>query len=256
MADDQLQTELENQKPPPASAVVERCADFAHQLEKLGNMVLYLTIGNVTTVVVFLLYTIVERETLVSSYYQRMQFDFLLVLVLMATISMLVLSVLALMRFQRKSQSARIYLEETSDSLGWYRKTEKAPVVTDVKIALRELAARAELPLASGRQGYLTYFLLNTIVVVLFVTFIASTLVNLGVKTLGSVAMPCYSHLSDAEREQIGLAKAVGHSIGAIAEAIGRPKSTVSRELSRNRLPSGRLLAASRRRSLSMAQAA
>jgi IS30 family transposase len=35
--------------------------------------------------------------------------------------------------------------------------------------------------------------------------------------------MPCYSHLSDAEREQIGLAKAVGHSIGAIAEAIGRP---------------------------------
>jgi IS30 family transposase len=42
------------------------------------------------------------------------------------------------------------------------------------------------------------------------------------------------------EREQIGLAKAVGHSIGAIAKAIGRPKSTVSRELLRNRLPSGR----------------
>jgi transposase, IS30 family len=60
------------------------------------------------------------------------------------------------------------------------------------------------------------------------------------IKTLGSVAMRCYSHLSDDEREQIGLAKAVGHSIGAIAEAIGRPKSTVSRELSRNRLPSGR----------------
>jgi hypothetical protein len=39
----------------------------------------------------------------------------------------------------------------------------------------------------------------------------------------------CYSHLSDDEREQIGLAKAVGHSIGAIAKAIGRPKSTVSR---------------------------
>src|SRR6476620_7945779 len=52
--------------------------------------------------------------------------------------------------------------------------------------------------------------------------------------------MSRYSHLSDEEREQIGLAKAVGHSIGAIAEAIGRPKSTVSRELSRNRLPSGR----------------
>ena len=43
--------------------------------------------------------------------------------------------------------------------------------------------------------------------------------------------MRCYSHLSDDEREQIGLAKALGHSIGAIAKAIGRPKSTVSREL-------------------------
>jgi IS30 family transposase len=46
--------------------------------------------------------------------------------------------------------------------------------------------------------------------------------------------MRCYSHLSDDEREQIGLAKAVGHSTGAIAKAIGRPKSTVSRELSRD----------------------
>ena len=52
--------------------------------------------------------------------------------------------------------------------------------------------------------------------------------------------MRCYSHLSDDEREQIALAKALGHSIGAIAQAIGRPKSTVWRELSRNRLPSGR----------------
>jgi hypothetical protein len=52
--------------------------------------------------------------------------------------------------------------------------------------------------------------------------------------------MRCYSHLSDDEREQIGLAKALGHSIGAIAQAIDRPKSTISRELSRNKLPSGR----------------
>ena len=52
--------------------------------------------------------------------------------------------------------------------------------------------------------------------------------------------MRCYSHLSDDEREQIGLAKALGHSIGAIAQAIGRPKSTISPELSRNKLPSGR----------------
>ena len=52
--------------------------------------------------------------------------------------------------------------------------------------------------------------------------------------------MRCYSHLSDDEREQIGLAKALGQSIGAIAQATGRPKSTISRELSRNKLPSGR----------------
>ena len=50
----------------------------------------------------------------------------------------------------------------------------------------------------------------------------------------------CKGTCSDDEREQIGLAKAVGHSIGAIAKAIGRPKSPVSRELLRNRLPSGR----------------
>ncbi len=35
------------------------------------------------------------------------------------------------------------------------------------------------------------------------------------------------SHLSDYEREQIGLLKAVGHSIGAIAQEVGRAKSTV-----------------------------
>jgi len=52
--------------------------------------------------------------------------------------------------------------------------------------------------------------------------------------------MRCYSHLSDDEREQIGLLKALGQSIGVIAKSIRRPKSTVSRELSRNRLPSGR----------------
>jgi hypothetical protein len=68
--------------------------------------------------------------------------------------------------------------------------------------------------------------------------------------------MRCYSHLSDDHatiiflsarksvrehgREQIGLAEALGHTIGVIAQAIGRPKSTVWRELSRDRLPSGR----------------
>ena len=44
-----------------------------------------------------------------------------------------------------------------------------------------------------------------------------------------------YSHLSDDEREEIGLLKVLGHSIGAIARAIRRPKSTISRELSRKR---------------------
>src|ERR1700716_3702603 len=52
--------------------------------------------------------------------------------------------------------------------------------------------------------------------------------------------MRCYSHLSDDEREQIGLLKALGQSIGVIAKSIHRPKSTVSRELSSYRLPSGR----------------
>jgi IS30 family transposase len=45
--------------------------------------------------------------------------------------------------------------------------------------------------------------------------------------------MRYYSHLSDDEREQIGLLKALGQSIGVIAKSIRRPKSTVSRELSR-----------------------
>ena len=60
------------------------------------------------------------------------------------------------------------------------------------------------------------------------------------IETSGSVAMRGYSHLSDDEREQIGLLKVLGYSIGAIARALRRPKSTISRELSRNRLPSGR----------------
>src|ERR1700751_1229814 len=52
--------------------------------------------------------------------------------------------------------------------------------------------------------------------------------------------MGCYSHLSDDERERIGLARTLGHSISTIAQATGRPKSTISRELPRNKLPSGR----------------
>src|SRR4051794_17487292 len=49
-----------------------------------------------------------------------------------------------------------------------------------------------------------------------------------------------YSHLLDEERDQIAALTAAGRSIGAIAKAVGRAKSTVSRELRRNALPSGR----------------
>jgi IS30 family transposase len=52
--------------------------------------------------------------------------------------------------------------------------------------------------------------------------------------------MPGYSHLLDEERDQIAALKAAGRSIGAIAKAVGRAQSTVSRELRRNALPRGR----------------
>ena len=49
--------------------------------------------------------------------------------------------------------------------------------------------------------------------------------------------MPSYSHLLEDERDQIGVLRAAGRSIGAIARALGRAKATVSRELQRNALP-------------------
>jgi transposase, IS30 family len=52
--------------------------------------------------------------------------------------------------------------------------------------------------------------------------------------------MRFYSHLSDDERDQIGNLRAAGQSMGAIARALGRAKTTISRELQRNALPSGR----------------
>src|SRR5436305_15235735 len=52
--------------------------------------------------------------------------------------------------------------------------------------------------------------------------------------------MPAYSHLLDEERDQIAVMRAAGRSICAIARALQRAKSTVSRELRRNALPSGR----------------
>src|SRR5947199_646361 len=52
--------------------------------------------------------------------------------------------------------------------------------------------------------------------------------------------MPAYSHLLDEERDQIAVMSAAGRSICAIAGALQRAKSTVSRELRRNAVPSGR----------------
>jgi IS30 family transposase len=50
--------------------------------------------------------------------------------------------------------------------------------------------------------------------------------------------MRSYSHRSEDERDQIGVLRAAGRSMGAIARALGRAKATISRELHRNPLPS------------------
>ena len=41
--------------------------------------------------------------------------------------------------------------------------------------------------------------------------------------------MRSYSHLSEDERDQIGVLRAAGRSMGAIARALGRAKATISR---------------------------
>src|ERR1700720_4122666 len=51
--------------------------------------------------------------------------------------------------------------------------------------------------------------------------------------------MQSYAHLSEDERDQIGVLRAAGRSMGAIARALGRAKATISRELQRNALPLG-----------------
>jgi transposase, IS30 family len=52
--------------------------------------------------------------------------------------------------------------------------------------------------------------------------------------------MPAYLHLLDEERNQIAVMRAAGRSLCAIARALQRAKSTISRELRRNALPRGR----------------
>ena len=51
--------------------------------------------------------------------------------------------------------------------------------------------------------------------------------------------MRSYSHLSEDERDQIGVLRAAGRSMGSIARALGRGKATISRELQRNALHLG-----------------
>ncbi len=51
--------------------------------------------------------------------------------------------------------------------------------------------------------------------------------------------MPCYSHLTSDERDQIAALVAAGTAKAAIARAIGRDRSTIGRELGRNCLPGG-----------------
>jgi IS30 family transposase len=51
--------------------------------------------------------------------------------------------------------------------------------------------------------------------------------------------MRFYSHLSDDERDQIAILRAAGRSMGAIGRVLGRAKTTITRELQRNALPSG-----------------
>ena len=52
--------------------------------------------------------------------------------------------------------------------------------------------------------------------------------------------MGFYRHLTPEDREQIAVLRAAGHSNGSIAAALGRSPSTISRELRRNGLDSGR----------------
>ncbi len=52
--------------------------------------------------------------------------------------------------------------------------------------------------------------------------------------------MGSYRHLSREDREQIAVLRAAGHSNAGIAVALGRAPSTISREVRRNALDSGR----------------
>jgi IS30 family transposase len=52
--------------------------------------------------------------------------------------------------------------------------------------------------------------------------------------------MGSYRHLSREDREEIAVLRAAGHSNAGIAVVLGRSPSTISRELRRNALDTGR----------------
>lgn len=55
--------------------------------------------------------------------------------------------------------------------------------------------------------------------------------------------MGCYRHLTRDDREEIAALRAAGHSMRAVAAAVGKAPSSISRELKRNALNSGRYAA-------------
>src|ERR1700733_10907669 len=75
-------------------------------------------------------------------------------------------------------------------------------------------------------------------------------------KTLRSVAMRSYSHLSEDERDQIGVLRACGAVDGRHCPGARSGESHHLPGAAAERTPFERVLAASRRRSLSIAQAA
>ena len=68
--------------------------------------------------------------------------------------------------------------------------------------------------------------------------------------------MRSYLHLSEDERDQIGIWRAAGRSMGSIARARRSGENHDLSGAAPERSPFGRVFAASRRRSLSIAQAA